>query len=55
MEPSGAGELSPLEFIEVAEQSGTIAHLTTHLLHGVFRMIKDWEARYGWMSRQRSI
>lgn len=42
------GELSPLEFIEVAEQSGTIAHLTTHLLHGVFKMIKDWEERYGW-------
>lgn len=42
------GELSPLEFIEVAEQSGTIAQLTTHLLHGVFRMIKDWEERYGW-------
>lgn len=42
------GELSPLEFIEIAEQSGTIAHLTTHLLHGVFKMIKDWENRYGW-------
>ena len=42
------GELSPLEFIDVAEQSGTIAHLTTHLLHGVFKMIKDWEERYGW-------
>ena len=42
------GELSPLEFIDVAEQSGTIAHLTTHLLHGVFKMIKDWEGRYGW-------
>lgn len=42
------GELSPLEFIEVAEQSGTIAHLTTHLLHGVFKMIRDWEVRYEW-------
>ncbi|WP_052131576.1 putative bifunctional diguanylate cyclase/phosphodiesterase [Planococcus sp. CAU13] len=42
------GELSPLEFIEVAEQSGTIAHLTTHLLHGVLQVIKDWEKRYGW-------
>lgn len=42
------GELSPLEFIDVAEQSGTIAHLTTHLLHGVFNMIKDWEDRFSW-------
>ncbi|PKH10265.1 EAL domain-containing protein [Planomicrobium sp. MB-3u-38] len=42
------GELSPLEFIEVAEQSGTIAHLTTHLLHEVLKVIKDWEQLYGW-------
>ena len=42
------GELSPLEFIDVAEQSGKIAHLTTHLLHGIFQMIKDWEARFDW-------
>lgn len=42
------GELSPLEFIEVAEQSGTIAHLTTHLLHEVLKVIKSWEQLYGW-------
>lgn len=42
------GELSPMEFIDVAEQSGKIAHLTTHLLHGIFKMIKDWENRFDW-------
>ncbi|WP_422123826.1 EAL domain-containing protein [Planococcus sp. X10-3] len=42
------GELSPLEFIDVAEQSGKIAYLTTYLLHGVFKLIKDWERKYGW-------
>lgn len=42
------GELSPLEFIDIAEQSGTIAHLTTHLLREVLKVIKDWENRYDW-------
>lgn len=42
------GELSPLEFIEVAEQTGTIAHLTVHLLKGVLQTIKQWESQYGW-------
>ncbi|MCM3610508.1 EAL domain-containing protein [Planococcus sp. MERTA32b] len=42
------GELSPLEFIEIAEQSGTIAHLTTHLLHEVLTVIKKWEQLYSW-------
>ena len=41
------GELSPLEFIEAAEQSGTIAPLTRHLLTEVFAKMKEWEARYG--------
>jgi len=45
------GELSPLEFIEVAEQSGTIASLTNLLLKEVFTKIKDWEMRYGWSLR----
>ncbi|RLQ86611.1 EAL domain-containing protein [Planomicrobium sp. Y74] len=42
------GELSPLEFIDIAEQSGTIAHLTTHLLHEVLKVIKKWEQLHGW-------
>lgn len=42
------GELSPLEFIEVAEQSGTIGHLTAHLLKEVLIVIKDWQSRYSW-------
>ena len=42
------GELSPLEFIEVAEQSSTIGLLTRHLLNQVFTKIKDWESRFGW-------
>ncbi|TWT03661.1 bifunctional diguanylate cyclase/phosphodiesterase [Planomicrobium sp. CPCC 101079] len=41
------GELSPLEFIEVAEQSGTIIALTQHLLTEVFTKMKEWESRYG--------
>ncbi|CEG22146.1 Cyclic di-GMP phosphodiesterase Gmr [Planococcus massiliensis] len=42
------GELSPLEFIQVAEQSSTIVSLTTHLLHEVFTQLKEWQKRYGW-------
>jgi len=45
------GELSPLEFIEVAEQSSTITSLTYHLLTEVFTKMKDWEMRYGWKLR----
>ena len=45
------GELSPLEFIEVAEQSGTIASLTYMLLENVFTKIKQWEMLYGWNLR----
>ncbi|PSL40771.1 PAS domain S-box-containing protein/diguanylate cyclase (GGDEF)-like protein [Planomicrobium soli] len=41
------GELSPLEFIEVAEQAGTIIPLTYHLLTEVFKKMKEWESRYG--------
>lgn len=42
------GELSPLEFIQVAEQSSTIVSLTTHLLNEVFTQLKDWKMRFGW-------
>lgn len=42
------GELSPLEFIQVAEQSSTIVALTTHLLNEVFTQLKDWQLRFGW-------
>jgi diguanylate cyclase (GGDEF)-like protein/PAS domain S-box-containing protein len=42
------GELSPLEFIEIAEQSATIVSLTHQLLRSVFEKIKEWTAQYGW-------
>ena len=45
------GELSPLEFIKVAEQTGTIAPLTYFLLAEVFTKLKQWEDRYGWSLR----
>lgn len=45
------GELSPLEFIQMAEETGTIISLTTHLLREVFTQIKDWEDRFGWNLR----
>ena len=45
------GELSPLEFIEVAEQTGTINALTLHLVTEVFSKLKEWEGNYGWNLR----
>lgn len=42
------GELSPLEFIDVAEQSGTIGSMTSCLLTEVFTKLKEWETNYGW-------
>lgn len=45
------GELSPLEFIQVAEETGDIVRLTGHLLREVFTQIKDWENGYGWKLR----
>lgn len=42
------GELSPLEFIQIAEQSSTIVPLTCHLLNEVFTQLKDWQLRFGW-------
>jgi diguanylate cyclase (GGDEF)-like protein/PAS domain S-box-containing protein len=41
------GWISPAEFIAIAEEMGTIVHLTTHLLHEVFSYIRRREARYG--------
>lgn len=45
------GEISPLEFIQVAEETGDIIPLTSHLLKEVFDQLKDWENRYGWNLR----
>ncbi|WKA60307.1 EAL domain-containing protein [Planococcus shenhongbingii] len=45
------GEISPLEFIQAAEESGHIVALTSHLCAEVFTQIKDWEARFGWNLR----
>ena len=45
------GELSPLEFIQVAEETGDIVRLTGHLLREVFAQIKNWENGYGWKLR----
>lgn len=45
------GELSPPEFIQVAEETGNIISLTSHLLIEVFTQIKDWEKRFGWNLR----
>lgn len=42
------GELSPLEFIEIAEETGTLSKLTHHLLNEVFRKMKEWHQQYGW-------
>lgn len=40
------GPISPDEFISIAEETGKISHLTTHLLKEVFSFIKDRE-KYG--------
>ena len=45
------GEISPLEFIQVAEESGQIFSLTSHLLAEVFTQISEWEKRFGWNLR----
>ena len=45
------GEISPLEFIQLAEDTGDIIRLTTHLLNEVFFQLKDWEKRFGWNLR----
>lgn len=40
------GSISPLEFIQIAEESGQIATLTSHLLIQVFTQIKEWEIKF---------
>src|SRR5690606_9838844 len=42
------GEVSPLEFIQIAQETGAIFPLTVHLLEEVFAQLKTWEHRYGW-------
>lgn len=42
------GELSPLEFIEVAEETDNIVPLMIHLMRDVLMHIKDWQQRFGW-------
>lgn len=42
------GELSPLEFIQIAEETGQIAALTYHLLSQVFAQMKEWEKEFNW-------
>lgn len=41
------GMISPVEFIDIAEETGTITSLTLHLLHAIFANIKEREARFG--------
>ncbi|ANU09498.1 GGDEF domain-containing protein [Planococcus antarcticus DSM 14505] len=45
------GEISPLEFIQIAEESGEIVPLTSHLLAEIFTQIKEWEKGFGWNLR----
>ncbi|WP_203335068.1 putative bifunctional diguanylate cyclase/phosphodiesterase [Planococcus beigongshangi] len=45
------GEISPPEFIQVAEETGTIVSLTLHLLTEVFTKIKEWENHFEWNVR----
>lgn len=41
------GPISPFEFINIAEETGTISHLTHHLLNEVFSFIHNNIIRYG--------
>ncbi|MDQ0427544.1 diguanylate cyclase (GGDEF)-like protein [Planomicrobium stackebrandtii] len=45
------GEISPVEFIQIAEASGQINALTLHLLDEVFIQIKDWQKKFDWKQR----
>ena len=45
------GELPPPEFIQVAEETGQIVSLTSHLVAEVFAQMKEWEKKYGWNLR----
>ncbi|PSL40231.1 diguanylate cyclase (GGDEF)-like protein [Planomicrobium soli] len=41
------GEISPLEFIEVAEETGAIVPLTLYLTESMFAQLKEWKIRFG--------
>ncbi|HSI67620.1 MAG TPA: EAL domain-containing protein [Planococcus sp. (in: firmicutes)] len=45
------GDICPLEFIGVAEETGKIKQLTSHLLAEIFTQMKTWETFYGWNLR----
>src|SRR5690606_11417717 len=45
------GELSLVEFMQEAEETGDIVRLSGHLLREAFTQIKNWENRYGWKQR----
>ncbi|MFD1031457.1 EAL domain-containing protein [Metaplanococcus flavidus] len=45
------GQLPPPEFIQVAEETGHIVSLTSHLLEEVFGQMKEWERTFGWNLR----
>lgn len=45
------GAIPPPEFIQVAEETGQIVTLTTHLLVEVFTQMKRWEKDFGWNLR----
>ena len=42
------GEISPVEFIQIAEQAGSSGSLTYVLLKEVFGTVKKWELAYHW-------
>lgn len=41
------GPISPVEFINVAEETGTISRLTNHLMKEVFSFVNDQKKNYG--------
>ncbi|TWT26466.1 EAL domain-containing protein [Planomicrobium sp. CPCC 101110] len=45
------GELSPLEFIKIAEETSTITPLTLYLIEKVFVQLNEWQRRFGWIPR----
>ena len=45
------GVISPPEFIQVAEETGQIVPMTSHLLAEVFAQMKEWEKNFGWNLR----
>lgn len=45
------GEISPLEFIEVAEATAAIAPMTLYLIENLFNRMSEWKERFGWNPR----